>query len=106
MPSCTKTPSTNDISKIKEIISNSGSSSIYVELVKVLSKMPDRMQENVGTEHFSQIFQDNPYNYTYYNFSFDVNVSTVGTDQFGDEGIVNYISGTVPGSSHTTSSVP
>jgi len=78
-PRCTPSANKTDVGHIKEVMSNSGSSSIYVELNKVLSKMKDRMQENVKTEHLSQIFTDNPYKYDYYNFIIGVNVSTLST---------------------------
>ena len=48
-PKCTKSVNKTDMTRIKEILSNSESSSIYLELNKVLSKMKERMQENVQT---------------------------------------------------------
>ena len=106
MPSCTKSPNSTDATRIKEALSNSESSSVYVELKKILDKMPDRMQENVQKEHVSHIFQDNPYEYAYYDYKFDVNVSTIGVKQYGEFGVINYIYATVPGSSHAASSPP
>lgn len=64
------------------------------------------MQNNIGTEHLSQVFMTNPYHYEYYEYKVDVNVSTVGTARFGEVGLVNKMRGSVPGASHFIESLP
>ena len=43
-PRCSAAVNATDMKHIKEVLSNSESSSIYIELNKILSKMKDRMQ--------------------------------------------------------------
>ena len=64
------------------------------------------MAANSAIEHLSQIYPDNPYNYSYYDFSLLVNVSTLAVQQYGDSGIVNQIQATIYGTQHQTKTIP
>jgi hypothetical protein len=77
-----------------------------LEVKKNLDKMKGVFQENVQTEHLSQIYPDNPYIYTFKDMKMNINVSTLQTQKVGETGLLNMIKGTVTGGSHFPSSIP
>jgi hypothetical protein len=54
----------------------------------------------------SKIYEKNPYEYDYYGFKINVNVSTIQASKFGEHGVMNGMSGTIPGTTKAAAYPP
>ena len=61
--------------------------------------MQEYLSANAKDQRLSQVYDQNPYVYDFYGFKMNVQVNTIEANPYLDNGIENYISGIIAGSS-------
>lgn len=103
---CKESESGKDKTRIDEAVNSTEGSSIYIELKKSFDRMQEYFNTNAKGEHLSKIYEKNPYEYDYYGYKVNINVSTINAIKFGTKGVENRISGTIAGTKKSAEAPP